>query len=658
MPLNLLGYLSLAGYLLAADDGVVHRLPAAAGVFPQGARPGVTLDAEVLGEHLDRAATVAFFDSQVNGTVVEASPTKVKLRIVVADNAAFGPHYFRLITPQGASGPVLFRIGDLPRIREKEPNSVFAEAMPVTVPATIDGRLNVDGDFDFYRFRAQQGSTWIFDLRAARNGNGLDAALILLDGQGRKLAHSEDHFVWDPFFSFTFAQTGEYVAVIQPTHRSNDATFAYELDIRQSPQLQTIAPLSFAPGVEMEATVFGVGLLDGQAKVDFPASPGFRATVSAARGDAATIRLAVPADARQGVHEMVLTGSAGRSNPVRFLVDSTPQHKGGALLPPVSVNGVMRYREPERFPFSVKEGEALVFEIRAGRFGSPVDSMVRVLDKAGKVIASNDDFTFPVADFYNRDSRLMHKFKAAGEYVLEVRNMVGTSGENYPYQLLVTPPSPHFALSLESERPYLYAGKETKIKVSAMRLDGHDAPIEVELRGLPAGFTADKGEIPSGKKETSIVVHGAENATAGVAASLSVRAGSEAAWKPVRIASGGGEGATFARVDQALLVVAEKPSFSLEAAVTSVSLPQGTTAVIPVMIRREKDFNADIEFRLDNLPPGVSLAKAVAKPGEQRIELKVTAAQDAAKGRSGRVAILGQSGKELREAPRVSIQVE
>jgi len=80
--------------------------------------------------------------------------------------------------------------------------------------------------------------------------------------------------------------------------------------------------------------------------------------------------------------------AGGASNPAQFLIDSTPRHKGGEQIQiPTSINGTARYRQPERFSFDVKENDKLVFEVRAQRFGSPVDSILRILDQNGKEIA-------------------------------------------------------------------------------------------------------------------------------------------------------------------------------------------------------------------------------------------------------------------------------
>lgn len=119
---------------------------------------------------------------------------------------------------------------------------------------------------DFFHFQAQKGETWLFDLKASRNGNGLDAGLDLLDSKRRELEYSEDTVNWDPMFDHTFQESGTYHVVVQSSHgqfmdagKYVDPNFGYQLDIRRSPQLTTISPVAFRLGGSAEATIVGKG---------------------------------------------------------------------------------------------------------------------------------------------------------------------------------------------------------------------------------------------------------------------------------------------------------------------------------------------------------------------------------------------------------------
>ena len=640
----------------APPDEVKTRLPAIASVYPQGWSSGVKVAVTVLGEYLDRTQSVIFLDPSVRGRVVEASFTRLALEFDVDPETPLGPHYFRTVSPRGASNILLFRVGDQPHILEREPNSRLEEAQEVAIPATVNGQLDRDGDFDFFRFRIpRKGETWIFDVRSARNGNGLDPALILLDSKGRKLAHSEDVFIWDPFLAYTFDEPGEYYAVIQPTHVRLDPNFAYQLDIRTAPYLETVSPLSFGPGSTVEATLFGAAL-SGNAKLWFDA-PGFSGEAIEMRGGVARVKIHTPESAPDGAHTLALITAGGRSNPAQFLIDSTPRYKGGGPIQvPASISGTARYRQPERYSFDVKENETLTFEVRAQRFGSPVDSLLRILDDEGKEIAVNDDGVFPGVQF-NKDSRLSQTFKKAGRYQVEIRNLWKVTGEDFPYELLVRRPKPEADLMLATDHPFLYPGSGGKLKITLNRRDGFDGPVAVVVSGLPASVTADPLEIPAGQKDGEVELHCGDVAP-GTHAQVTVTGkGTGAAWQSVKISSGGGEGATYARVLESTLVVVEKPRFSLEAAVTTLDLVKGGMAEFTVGIKRAENFTPPNLFSFENLPLGVTAENLTAGGSDNSIRIRLRASADAPAGRYTRVAILGQGEGQIQEAPRVGITI-
>jgi hypothetical protein len=336
-------------------------------------------------------------------------------------------------------------------------------------------------------------------------------------------------------------------------------------------------------------------------------------------------------------------------------------HAGGEhFAPPVSINGIARYRQPERFAFDVKAGQTLVFEVRAERFGSPVDSQLRIVDTLGNQVAANDDYDFP-GSHYSKDSYISHEFKDAGRYYVEMRNLWKTTGEDFPYQLLVHPPEPRFELELASDSRYLYAGAPAPWKVKVLRHDGYKDPLRVEVKGLPEGITAEPLQIPGDKDDGEIEFKVAAGLKAGSYGTIQLTAQGAAkpAWSSVKIASGGGEGETFATIDQATLVVIDKPRFSLEAAADTVNLVRGGTAEFQVAISRVGEFSEPLKFTLENLPDGVTARQAASPPDAPSVTIQLTAAKDARPGRFARVAILGRAkGGEVQEAPHITVVLD
>jgi hypothetical protein len=544
----------------------------------------------------------------------------------------------------------LFRVGELSHRLEREPNNGFDQAETVSPPLTLNGRLEAADDFDVFRFQVEEGSTWIFDLRGSRNGNGVDTTLLLFDQQQRKLAHSEDYFLTDPLIAHTFGRGGWHYAVVQS--KGNSPTFAYQLDIRRSAHLETISPLSFAPGREAEITLFGEALLDPSARLWFSAS-GFRGELLEAAGRSAKALLSVPGNAAPGRHRLALVTAEGRSDPVDFQVDPTPEHAGGrCIAPPVSITGVATFPHPERFLFEAQAGQTLVFEVRAQQLGAPVDSILRVLDREGRVLAMNDDAE-SLTDPFNHDSRIVHTFAEAGAYELEMRNLVHVTGANYPYQLVVRPPEPAVDLILSSPQAFIYPNGTRRFSLTIDRREGFERSLLLNVRSFPEGIEAEPLEVPPGQKEAGLELK-AGSLPPGSRFSLQVSAGPEvSAWQQTSV------GTTPVTVRELLLTVAEKPRFAIEAGLKSFSLVRGGSVKVPVRVERTAGFTAPLRLWLDNLPDGLRSRPVEAPAGSDGVELTLEAAAEARPATLTQIVLLAASDDgETNEAPRVPFTVD
>jgi hypothetical protein len=344
---------------------------------------------------------------------------------------------------------------------------------------TINARMAVDEDIDMYRFGAGAGESLIFDLLAARNGSGGDLALTLLDARGHIVKHSEDHFLWDPFISFTFKETGEYFLAVRPLDGRGNPDFAYQLTIRPGPYLASIFPLGAQQGTSPELMVRGQ-MLSGAKRIEIERSlgQGLEVTALSSAADAATVKVIVAKDASLDVYHMRLLTQAGWSNPVKFFVGNLPElieaEPNGApgqlqrISPPVTINGqIERKGDTDQFTFAVGAGEQLVFEVRAEELGSPLDSHLTLYNEKGSELASNDDSD--PNNRLNRDARLEFSFKEAGNYSLAIRDLSRLGGPDYGYRLTIRNPAPSFSLSFNTDRPIVERNGTGELKITAKR---------------------------------------------------------------------------------------------------------------------------------------------------------------------------------------------
>ena len=195
---------------------------------------------------------------------------------------------------------------------------------------------------------------------------------------------------------------------------------------------------------------------------------------------------------------------------------------------------------------------------------------------------------------YGKDSRLNFIAPAYGEYLIRLRDLRGLQGEDYAYRLTVREPVPGFLLDASPSNPNVPRGGRLALRVAAVRLDGFDAPIEVELRDLPKGLRATRNVIPSGQDSTILILEADPDAQ--LPKSL-----------PLHVTGVSGAITHTASADDKLrtLALAQSPDLHVEAGQREVTLQAGSTAEMSVTVKREKGFDGRVPISVLNLPPGV-----------------------------------------------------
>lgn len=141
-----------------------------------------------------------------------------------------------------------------------------------------------------------------------------------------------------------------------------------------------------------------------------------------------TFKLNIPGDVPCGIHAMRVVTDKGVS-PLRFLlVDDLPSVQSVAsntsfaaaqvLSVPTSVDGAVANLSWQFFKFPAQAGQRVAIEVLARRIGSGLDPMIRLLDAKGRELAFNDD-----TPGLSGDASIVHTFKDAGEYVVELRDI-------------------------------------------------------------------------------------------------------------------------------------------------------------------------------------------------------------------------------------------
>ena len=211
------------------------------------------------------------------------------------------------------------------------------------------------------------------------------------------------------------------------------------------PTIASTSPQAALPGQTIDVKIRGANLAGPtQLWTSFAVEAVLPAEIAGNGTNAAeiTYRLKVPADAPLGVHGMRVATAAGISNLKLFALDDLPSvvqvkpsntvATAQVLTLPVAVDGYVDSLSRDFYKLQVAAGQRVSIEVLARRLGSPLDSMIRLLDTKGRELAYNDD-----AAGLGSDSMLSYTFKDAGEYLLEVRDIRYQGGGNFTYRLRI-----------------------------------------------------------------------------------------------------------------------------------------------------------------------------------------------------------------------------
>jgi hypothetical protein len=210
---------------------------------------------------------------------------------------------------------------------------------------------------------------------------------------------------------------------------------------------------------------------------------------------------------------------SGVSNTVPFAVDSLPEvlaqpaanrrEKAQRVKLPIIVNGRIEHPgDSQFFRFDGRAGDRIVSEVTARRLGSPLDSVLRLSDAAGKELAFNDDFDDKGAGLltHQADSFISMTLPANGTYYLQLGDTQRHGGLEYSYRLRISQPRPDFELRLAPSSINMRAGATVPVTVYALRRDGFSGDIALQLKDAPSGFTLSGAVIPAGQDKVRLTL--------------------------------------------------------------------------------------------------------------------------------------------------------
>jgi hypothetical protein len=199
------------------------------------------------------------------------------------------------------------------------------------------------------------------------------------------------------------------------------------------------------------------------------------------------VRIEVPADTPVGWYPFRLATLKGASNLRVFCVDDLPQIVGAganrskgtaqAIPVPCAVHGAVSAEQGDYYKFTVKAGQRLSFDCLARRLGSAIDAYLYVYDAKGtRELAFDND-----SPGCQTDPRISYTFKEAGEYLLEVKDVLNRGGSEFFYRIRIG----DFPLATTPVPMAAKRGTKARIDFAGPAVDGV-APVDVDVPSDPA----------------------------------------------------------------------------------------------------------------------------------------------------------------------------
>jgi len=309
------------------------------------------------------------------------------------------------------------------------------------------------------------------------------------------VAYNDDfRFNPDPLILFSVPRDGDYVVAINDAIFRGREDFVYRMTVDESPLVTSIFPLGAQAGTSPAIAMQGWNL---EGALLYPP----------------------PEDAKPGIHFIRATKGARQSNAVPFALSTLPdcldQEPNNApdhaqkIERPIIINGrIDRPNDWDVFQFTGRRGETIVADVMARRLNSPLDSVLKLTDARGTLLAVNDDCEDLEAgtNTHYADAYLTFKLPADGTYYVHLGDIARAGGEEYAYRLRIGEPEPDFALRVMPSSVLLRKGGSNTVTVFIDRKDGFADPVTLSLKDPPPGISAGGAVIAGSEPVAKLTI--------------------------------------------------------------------------------------------------------------------------------------------------------
>ena len=659
-----LGFAVLLGGRTVRAGEVPAIPPAITSFSPAGLERGTSATFTVEGRNLRNLTNVLFDASGLSAKLtsvmdIPEPPQKIrvnvdtlalvprgtkqeaKLEITASKSVKPGIHWYRIQTKLGTSNMMAFDVGALPEVQyEEKKDWSDSEAGPQTVklPATLYGTLWKPGETDSFSFEAHAGQELVFQVVAAPLGSKLRSELKLDDAAGRTIAEAGKYDLKsDALLIAKVPADGKYTIFIADREQGGGDDRFYRLNCGQLPYISSVFPLGVQAGKPARISLQGVNL-----------------------GGVRDMSVTPPAKAN-GWTTMPVTASTpwGKSiNEVKLAVGDEPEvmeaepndtvAQAEQVTVPVAINGHIWKTEKggsadqDNFRFSAQKGEHLTIEVAAARLGSPLDSVIEVLDDQGHSIprATVRCLAETFTTLSDRDSRRPF-FRLINNEGLHVNDYIMIGDELDQISYIPDQPDADVVVKGFGDQRFTYLG--TSPSVHAV-----NTPVyRVEILPPNAKFP------PNGLPVFHLIYRSDDGGPGlGADSRLEFVAPKDGKYilnlKDVR----GDQGKDFA---YRLTIRKSVPDFTITAMPANPNIPLGGSAPVTVTADRTLGYEGPITLGVQGLSKGLSVLPATIPAGQESASIIFQAGEGGAVSRRAEsFNIVGKALIDGKEVERVA----
>lgn len=508
-------------------------------VLPAGGAPGTTFDAVLGGYDWTPDMQVFSHDPRVKIEIVGPPspvlvpeppywfgakargpawplPREFPARITIGADVPPGIVRWQVANANGASPPGMLHIGAGTTIAE-DPKRRGPQSLP-SLPVTVSGQIRRIEEVDSYSFRVSQDGPVTLTLVARQIGSPLHGIMRVIDDEGRKVVDAADTLGRDLTLTFAARAAANYVVQLHDLDFAGDRSYVYRLELTPGPRVVAAFPICGKRGTTQKVEFWGWGVATGAAQLE------------------STIReVSFPNDAATSQFAYQLETPLGKSRPWTMSVaDETdevepPSSRMRSLARvPIAITGAIEAPfDSDEYSVTFTKDTTYQIVAQAKAIDSPIDLDLSIVGPDGKELMTQDDVPGTT------DPQLIFKAPADGAYRIVLTDRAGLQrGRSAFYRLDIRPSKPDFTSTLV-DRLAIPLGAKAKLAVPIVRKGGFQAPLTLQLKGLPEGIKApNELVIAADKSELAIELECAADAPA-TASRVDVLATTEIDGKPV-----------------------------------------------------------------------------------------------------------------------------